>query len=184
MRGYKRLSQSQHRRRRCVSKSVGRPLYLIDLLMAVQHAALCGQQLIAVSYLYLQTYQNFRGLNASLSSRSVIETYLQFVIEFVRRKYIRPNNNHCFVLFLALREAFKCLCYFSIFDSSIFCYGLPARMLWAGIVLAASVCALVCLHKISKGQKLLIRNWCNLVGIWNMGNAGSDWKLRAIFVII
>jgi len=41
------------------------------------------------------------------------------------------------------------------------------------LFLAASVCASVR----TKSQKLLIRNWCNLVGLWIMMNAGGGWKL-------
>jgi len=59
---------------------------------------------------------------------------------------------------------------------------LPARMLRAGIVLPASVCLTVCVSVClcavrTNSRKLLIRNWCNLVGICLMVNARSNWKL-------
>jgi len=51
-------------------------------------------------------------------------------------------------------------------------------MLRAGIVLAASVCRSVCASVCPQtSRKLLIRNWCNLVGMSTMMNARSDWKL-------
>jgi len=35
----------------------------------------------------------------------------------------------------------------------------------------------VCVSVRTKSRKLLIRNWCSLVGICPVVNAGSDWKL-------
>jgi len=54
----------------------------------------------------------------------------------------------------------------------LFCSLLPACKLRAGIVFAG-ICVSVC----TMSQKLLIRNWCNLVGICPMVNARGGWKL-------
>jgi len=43
--------------------------------------------------------------------------------------------------------------------------------------LAASVCLSVCVTVRTISQKLLIRNWCNLVWICPMVNAKSTWRL-------
>jgi len=41
--------------------------------------------------------------------------------------------------------------------------------------LSVSVCVRLCFR--TKSRKLLVGNWCNLVGICAMGNARSGWKL-------
>jgi len=60
-----------------------------------------------------------------------------------------------------------------------FCTFFPACQLCCEQVLfsALSLCASVRLSVRTKCQKLLIRSWCNLVGIWTAVSAGSGCKL-------
>jgi len=60
-------------------------------------------------------------------------------------------------------------------DSIWYTHAATARQLCCEQVLflVASVCASI--HR--KSRKLLLKNWCNLTGIWIIVNARSDWKL-------
>jgi len=73
-----------------------------------------------------------------------------------------------------LSKLIMCKLYTSSRRIQIFVF-LPARQLCCEQVLffVASVCVSVR----TKSRKLLIRNWCNLVGVCPMVNARSGWKL-------
>jgi len=66
-----------------------------------------------------------------------------------------------FLLLLLLRNIYIFTC-------------MPAMLRACMVFGSISLCVSVCLHKISK---LLMRNQCNLIGIWPMENATSAWKL-------